>query len=254
MRDYVERAVSLGLAELGFAEHVDLDPRDYGYRYFQASRYLADIEGAQQAAGDRVIVRAALETTYQSQFAADLRRLLDEIPLDYRLGSVHFVDDAQGGANIVEPSQVEAYFGARSEREAYAPYWAELRRAVDSGLFDLIGHFDVVKRYAQPHYGPFRPENHADEIRDVLRLAVERGVGVEINASGWRQPCAEPYPSLAILQWYRELGGEIVTLGSDAHGAKHLSYGLLQAAEMARSVGFRALARFEQRRMRWVDL
>ena len=254
MRDYVERATRLGLAELGFAEHIDLDPRDYGCGFFQAGRYLASLADARQAAGERLVIRAGLETTYQSAFAADLRQLLDAVPLDYRLGSVHFVDDADGGANIVEPPQARDYFATRSEPEAYAPYWAELRAAVDSGLFDLIGHLDVVKRYAQAAYGPFRPERHAEAIRDILKLAVQRGMGLDLNTSGWRQPCAELYPAPEILRWYRELGGEIVALGSDAHAVEQLGYGLPEAAELARAAGFRALARFERRQVRWVDL
>ncbi len=254
MRDYVERATRLGLAELGFAEHIDLDPRDYGCGFFQAGRYLASLADARQAAGERLVIRAGLETTYQSAFAADLRQLLDAVPLDYRLGSVHFVDDADGGANIVEPPQARDYFATRSEPEAYAPYWAELRAAVGSGLFDLIGHLDVVKRYAQAAYGPFQAQRHAEAIRDILQLAVQRGVGLDLNTSGWRQPCAELYPAPEILSWYRELGGEIVTLGSDAHAVEQLGYGLPEAAELARATGFRALARYERRQVRWVDL
>ncbi len=251
---YVERAAELGLAELGFAEHIDLDPRDWGYGHFHADRYLADLAEARRAAGERLIVRTGLELTYQPQYEGDLRRLADALRLDYRYGSVHFVDGTQGGPNIVEPEQAKAYFAAHGEQEAYAPYWAELRAAVASGIFDLIGHLDVVKRYALPYYGPFRPESHAEAIRDILRLAVERGVGLEINASGWRQPCAEPYPSATILRWYRELGGEILVLGSDTHYIEQLGYGMPEAAELARAAGFRALARLERRRVSWVDL
>ncbi len=102
----------------------------------------------------------------------------------------------------------------------------------------MLGHFDLVKRYGVAHYGRLEPEIFAEEIRAVLRAAVEAGVGLEINASGLRQAPGEPYPGLTVLRWYRELGGEIVTVGSDAHRVEHLAAGMDQALALAQAAGF----------------
>jgi histidinol-phosphatase (PHP family) len=88
----------------------------------------------------------------------------------------------------------------------------------------------------------------------VLRAAVERGVGLEINTSGLRQAPGEPYPAQTVLSWYRALGGEILTLGSDAHHSDDLGAGVTEALDLARELGFRAIATFEARQPRWIDL
>lgn len=251
---YVERAIALGLREIGFAEHADFDPRDHGYGYFDYSRYLADLEAARNVAAGRIAIRTGLEVTYQRSREDEIRRFLADKTLDYCLGSVHLVESGADMASLVEPGDARAYFASRSLRQAYLPYWAELRAAVVGGLFDLLGHLDVAKRYAADVHDPFQPEVFAAEIREILRLAVERGIGLEINTSGWRQGPGEPYPTLTVLCWYRELGGEIVTFGSDAHRLEYLGYGLPRAAALAKAAGFSALALYEKRRVRWLDL
>jgi len=253
--DYIAPAVSLGLAEIGFADHVDLDPRDPGCGYFDYARYRQEVAAARAAAAGRLTVRTAFEITYQSNREEEIRRFLADKEVDYCLGSAHLIEDTGGWCNVSEPETPVAYYAARDKRTVYRQYWAELRAATASGLFDLLAHLDLIKRYAIRAYGPFCPDEFADEIREVLRLAIDRGVGLEINASGWRQPPAEPYPALTILHWYREMGGEILTLGSDVHWLPHLCYGLPQAAALARAVGFKAVALFARRRLAgWLDL
>jgi histidinol-phosphatase (PHP family) len=129
-----------------------------------------------------------------------------------------------------------------------------LLRAAQSGLGDVLGHLDLVKRFGVRHYGPFEPAAFEEEIRAVLRAAIDGGMGLEINTSGLRQSPGEPYPALAVLQWYRELGGEILTLGSDTHHVNNLGAGLAEAMTLAQVAGFRAIATFEKRNIRWLDL
>jgi histidinol-phosphatase (PHP family) len=252
--EYVERAIPLGLAEIGFAEHVDLDPRDPGYSFFNYEEYLHEIALAREAAAGRLVVRTALEVNYQCSQDESIRRYLVDKPVDYLIGSTHLINDAGGWCNVSEPESPIPYFAARDKKTIYAQYWTELRAATESGLFDILGHLDLIKRFIKDAYGPFAPEEFEEEIRDILTLAIQRGIGLEINASGWRQPPQEQYPALSILRWYRELGGEILTLGSDVHWLLHTCFGLPEAAELAKSLGFRAVATFSQRQLRWLDL
>jgi histidinol-phosphatase (PHP family) len=168
--------------------------------------------------------------------------------------SVHLVDYADGWAIVSEPEAIRTYFATHSQRQAYAPYFEELLRAAQSGLGDVLGHLDLVKRYGVAHYGPLEPTAFEEEIRAVLHAAIESGTGLEINTSGLRQAPAEPYPAPTVLRWYREMGGEIVTTGSDAHHASDLGAGIAEALDLARKTGFRAVATFEQRQVRWLDL
>lgn len=253
IKEYALQAGGLGLAEVGFCEHVDLDPRDRSYGYFDPARYSREIEAARAAVQD-VRLRQGVEITYQSGLEAALEVWLKEQPWDYVVASVHLVDYVDGWAIISEPGAMSAYFADHSQRQTYGPYFAELLRAAQSGLGDVLGHFDLVKRYGVRQYGPLDPVRFEDEIREVLRAAVQRGVGLEINTSGLRQSPGEPYPALTVLRWFRELGGEVVTTGSDAHHASDLGVGIAQARAIAQEAGFRAIATFEERRVRWIDL
>jgi histidinol-phosphatase (PHP family) len=251
--DHARRAVALGLAEVGFCEHLDLDPRDRTRAFLDLARYDCELEAARRALSV-VQLRQGIEITFQSTRRDEIERWLAGRTWDYVVLSVHLVDYADGWTMISEPRAIGDYYAGHNQRQAYLPYFEELLRAAQSGQGDLLGHFDLIKRYGASHYGPFDPNRFADEIRSVLRAAVERGVGLEINSSGLRQPPGEPYPGLEVLRWYRALGGEILTIGSDAHHSSDLAAGLAEASDLARAAGFRAIATFEARHPRWLDL
>jgi histidinol-phosphatase (PHP family) len=238
---------------VGFCEHVDLDPRDQDYGYLDMSRYQQEIAAA-RLLEPRVILRQGVELSYQSRREDEIRVWLADRPWDFVVTSVHLVDYADDWAIISEPVTTGTYFAMHSQRQAYGPYFEELHRAAQSGLGDVIGHFDLVKRFGVQHYGPFEPEAFQEEIRNVLRAAIDSGVALEVNTSGLRQLPGEPYPGLSVLQWYRELGGELLTFGSDTHYLDSLGAGLPEAMALAQTAGFRAYATFEKRQVRWHDL
>lgn len=251
--DDAARAASLGLADVGFCEHADFDPRDRSYRTLDCARYDREIEAA-RAALPAVRLRQGVEFTYQSGLETEIRAWLAGHPWDYVVASVHLVDYPDGWALISERESSLAYFSTRSEREAYVPYFDELLRAARSGLGDLLGHLDLVKRYGTVAYGPFAPARFEEEVRTVLRAVVEAGMGLEVNTSGLRQGPAETYPGLTVLRWYRELGGEILAVGSDAHHVDELGAGHIEALDLARAAGFRAIATFEGRKPQWIAI
>lgn len=251
--DYARRAAELGLVEVGFCEHVDLDPRDKGYGYLKPKCYDQEIAAA-RAQVSQVRLRQGIEIAYQAGREHEIRDWLDGHAWDYVVTSVHVVDYADGWAIVSEPRTANAYFANHNQRQAYVPYFEELLKAVQSGFGDVLGHLDLVKRYGTAYYGPFDPFRFEGEIRGVLQAAIVRGMGLEINTSGLRQSPAEPYPALPVLHWYCELGGNILTVGSDAHHSDSLGAGVPEALDLAREAGFQAVATFEARQPQWIDL
>lgn len=251
--DHARRAIVMGLTELAFCEHVDFDRRDPDYGFFDVVRYDRELAAARaQVSGIRL--HQGVEVTYQSGLDHEIRTWLARHPWDYVVVSVHMIDYADGWAMISEPRTARAYFASHTQQQAYTSYFQELLRAVHSGLGDIVGHVDLVKRYGVAYYGPFQPAAVEDEIRAVLQAAIDRGMGLEINTSGSRQSPGEPYPNPTILRWYRQMGGEILAVGSDAHAAGDLGLGVADAMDLARALGFRAIAAFEARQLRWIDL
>lgn len=241
-----ERAIALGIQEIAFTEHVDFTPGDFCSYYFKPDAYFREIERCRERYGDRLIIRAGAEMGESHLFPYETELLMDEYPFDFIIGSLHWVRD-----EIVLSRE---YFERRSKEEAYRRYFEELLVMVRVGGFDVVGHLDVAKRYGYDVCGPFDPHEYQDIIREVLRACVEVGIGIEVNTSTLRRPVGEPSPTLPVLKWYKELGGEIVTIGSDAHELDHVGYRLPEMLELVRAAGFDHIAVFEERQAKFVPI
>ncbi|MBN1642456.1 MAG: histidinol-phosphatase HisJ family protein [Anaerolineae bacterium] len=257
---YLARGRALGLSWITTAEHVDFDPRDACYGHYDAGGHRTQYErlrtqyerlrtqgNAQQAAGDAGLrtapceepgVLIGVEVDYQPRYADDVRRFMEQAACDLAIGSVHYVR----GEFVFGPE-----FLARPEREAVTAYFEEALHAVRSGLFDVLGHLDIFKRYGVQRYGPFQPDRYRDAIEALLCACVETGTGLEINTSGYRGPPGEPFPTLPVLRRYRELGGEVLTIGSDAHHVEDLGRDIDRGLDVARAAGFEAITLFIDR-------
>ena len=154
------------------------------------------------------MIRAGLEAGDIHRYGEEIARRLAGRPLDFIIGSVHYVDGLFVGG-------IE-YLTTRDQAKGIGDYFEQvvLASAVDG--YDVHGHLDVFKRRAMPYWGPFDPEPWSEPIRESLRRLIAGGRGLEINTSGVRTGAGEPCPGPTILRWYKELGGEILTLGSIA--------------------------------------
>jgi histidinol-phosphatase (PHP family) len=228
---YAALAVELGIAELAITDHVDFDPRDPAYEYASfEEREQAAREAAERWADRGVAIRFGAELTFHTRWEADLRDHLAKYRYDFTIGSVH---DWPGSP--YPRSRVGSWVAGRSLDEVVAPYLDQVRAAARSGLFDTIGHLDVVKRYLHPHVLPADLAARPDLFEPVLQALVDSGTALEVNTSGLRHPARETYPPAAIVERYHELGGQRVTAGSDAHRSDWLAWGLDE--------GYRILAR-----------
>jgi histidinol-phosphatase (PHP family) len=210
---YAALAVEQGIPEICITDHVDFDPRDPAYEYTRYEDRERVVRGAAERwAKQGVTVRFGAELTYNRRWEADVRAHLARYRYDYVIGSVHDWPESP-----YWPSRVRAWVDGRSLDEVVAPYYAEIVAAARSGLFDTIGHLDVVRRYLHPYVTATDLATRPDLQEPALRAIVESGTALEVNSSGLRYPGAETYPSGSVVARYRELGGEPVAVGSDAH-------------------------------------
>ncbi|MCP4542894.1 MAG: histidinol-phosphatase [Chloroflexi bacterium] len=214
-------AIRRGLDGVCFTEHLYLEPWDASFGFFNYDRYASDIESARQRYGDRLDIRSGIEIGYQPQFEDEIVAFLSNgRTFDLVLGSVHYV-----GEDFVFDTLLN-----RNEQKAYGRYFETVRRAAQSGLFDVLAHLDVVKRFGVDHYGPFRYQRYAAQIDAILETMIATGTGLEVNTSGLRQNPGKTYPGPDIIARYRELGGAMFSFGSDAHSAVDVGRGVRDAA------------------------
>jgi histidinol-phosphatase (PHP family) len=243
-----EAAIARGLREIGFADHADFGPEDPP-GYFRPVEYLAEIARCRARCDGQLTIRTGVEIGEPHVFVEEARAVLAAGEFDYVIGSAHYADPLQ--------CAWKPAFFEQPLCQAYAAYFRQVVKLAETGDFDVLGHIDLVKRDARKLGKPYDgPEPYADAIRAALRAVVERGKGIEINTSplykgkGMDEPC----PSLEILRWYRELGGEILTFGSDAHAPDKIGAHFDVALEMARAAGFTRLAQFERRQVSWIEI
>ena len=228
---YIAEGIKRGINYIGFSDHLDLDPIDKDFGYYNYENAYRDYTLFSKKYNEQINLLFGVEVTYQSSLEKSILKNTEGKPYDYLIGSVHRLE----GFTIAGKSGIP-FFEGKNEKTAYMMYFEEMAKLVSMNYFQIIGHFDVIKRFGVEFYGKFYAEKYAAIIKDILREIVTQGAVIEINSSGYRQPPKEPYPSKEILQMYREAGGTEIAIGSDAHNIKHFGEGLEDALALAGSV------------------
>ncbi len=237
--EYAARAVALGLTEIGFSDHSPMrrdDFDDWRMRFDQLGEYVENVRQAQRDF-PQLTIRLALEVDYLPGQEVWIRELAARHPWDYLIGSVHY---CSGGWDIDNPKNI----GRWQERDAFdvwSEYFDWLTKAAESGLFEIIGHADLPKKFG------FRPTRDCTPLYErFLTAAAGRGVAIELNTAGLRKECKEIYPSRQILQMAHAKGVGIA-FGSDAHRPEEVGMNFPEAVQLARAVGYKECCRFAQR-------
>lgn len=201
-------ASAAGLKEICFTDHLDYDPMGHiGGMAFDTADYNAEYEGLEvPGLKIRLGVEFGMTPDNMERFRQDLKRR----PLDFVLGSVHFAE----GLDVYFPE----YWQGKTPLEAERRYLEETLRCVDHhNDFDVLAHLNFIsKSPANPQPRPLSYEAHRELVDEILQVLVRKGKGLEINTSGVDRGVGF-LPGADILRRFHELGGRIVTVGSDAH-------------------------------------
>ena len=134
-------------------------------------------------------------------------------------------------------------------------YFEEIYKLCKWGKFDILSHLTYFLRYIKGGYGIDVDTSRYDEIiAESFRVLIENGKGIEINTSGLRQNYGDTFPSLKYVKLFRDLGGELLSIGSDAHTIEDLGKGIADGAEMAKAAGFDRLVYFRKRKPYFINI
>ena len=223
----VAAAEKAGLREMCFTDHRDYDPlADQPNLAFDLDVYRAAYDSLHS---DRVKIRRGMEFGMLPDNADRLKQDAAAYPYDYIIGSVHFAD----GLDVY----YEPYWENRSLEEAERLYLENVLACVrHHDGYHVLGHLTFIsKAWSNPVKRPLPYKEYRTITDEILRVLVSRGKGLEINTSGIRE-CGDYLPSVEYLRRFRELGGEIVTVGSDAHGASRVGEHCREAVLLAREI------------------
>ena len=245
MEEMILSGISRGLTHMCFTEHMDIDypscdtvPVDYFT--LNTDSYLYDLLKLREKYADRIKINFGVELGLQPHLPRRLAAYTKNYDFDFIIGSVHICNG--------EDPYFPPYFEGKTEKDAYSQYFScmidNLRKFSN---FDVLGHLDYIVRYGKQKDQNYSYEQYKDQIDTILELLLDKGKGLEINTGGLKSGLKDVHPCLAILKRYREMGGEIVTIGSDSHDSIHIGDEFARAEAALKECGFRYYTIFENR-------
>lgn len=240
--EMIQSAIEKGLRTICITDHMDMDFSEDPHEFtFDTGKYFETLKILQEKYKSAIDVRIGVETGLQPHLGERLHDYVNQYPFDFVIGSVHLIEgkDPYNGSLFREFSDKEAY------RKAFRETLLNLQKNTD---FDVLGHMDYVVRYGKHQAEEYDCREYADEIDEILKHLIYHGKGLELNTAGMKYGLPFAHPHRLILERYRELGGEIITIGSDAHRPEHIAYDFPKAKEILKMCGFRYYMLFKKRK------
>lgn len=226
----IKKAIALGLPYICFTDHSEFDYPD-GLFNLNTQDYFSELSSLKEKYKNQIHILIGVEQGLETAKAVQINNFLQKHPFDFIIGSSHMVN----GADPYYP----VFFEGRSTYDAVCEYFKSvLDNLKVFNNFDVYGHIDYVIRYALIPDTDYSFEKYKDYLIPILNTIIKNGKGIELNTGGFRSKLKEANPSLEILKKYRELGGSIITVGSDAHTLDDLSSHFDKAKEYLITAGF----------------
>lgn len=236
--EYIQRAIELGIDEYGFSDHapMNFDPK-YRMDISQKNLYENWVIDAREKYKNQIKILLGYEVDYLDGY------ILDEIlksNVDYLIGSVHFLKNKNEMWGFDNPEFIGIY-QSKDIDTIWKEYFDAIKSMAKTGLFDIVGHFDLIKVFK------FLPKKDIRLIAKEALVEIKKSnMILEINPAGLRKPINETYPSKQLLELAFEMGINI-TFGSDAHNIEQIGFMYDETVTLAKEIGFKNCISFEKR-------
>lgn len=245
MEDMVRQGIARGLTTMCFTEHNDFHFPESpgtpaGMFLLDTDPYLYDLARLKEKYGNRIRLLFGVELGLQPEALRENAVYAKSYDFDFIIASSHICH----GRDPYYPG----FYEGRPEEAAYREYFESILENIKKfSNFDVYGHLDYVVRYGPDRDLNYSYEQYKDILDEILRTLLDKGKGIELNTGGIKSGMKDFNPCRGVLKRYRELGGEIVTVGSDSHDTQHIGDSFDSAAEVLKECGFKYYAVFEKR-------
>ena len=237
-----QKACELGLAGICFTDHLDIDYKETpGLFDLDIPAYRKEISLLKEKFADKLDIGWGIELGLQPYLESENQKIIEENSFDFIIGSTHVVKQV----DIYFPP----YYEGRNEDECYKEYFEETLKNAQSAVdFDVYGHLDYVIRYGPNKNQFYSYQKFADIIDEIFRSLIARGKGIELNMAGFKYGLGHAHPTMDALKRYKELGGEIITIGSDGHAPEQIAWEFEKAPAILKEAGFEYFTVFKERK------
>lgn len=242
VREQITQAICLGMTSLCITDHHDYDVNSGDIDFnLDLDAYVPAMEALKKEYESEIRLLTGIELGLQPHLHGYFDQLLSAYDFDFIIGSTHFV-------NGLDPYYPQ-FFQEREEAGAYREYFDVLLHNIKTlDQYDVVGHIDYIIRYGPNKNRFYRYETYEEILEELLKTIIARGKGIECNTAGFRQGLKQPNPHPDILKRYHQLGGEIITVGSDAHIPGDLGRDFDTARQLLLSCGYEYYTTFRQRK------
>ena len=242
MEEMVAEAINKNMKSICFTDHIDFDLTENGLDFvFRPKDYFKKIKQMKYKYMNEIEILAGVEIGMQPHLKGRYREFLKDNLFDFIIMSVHSINKTDIYA--------DDFIKGKEPLEALCIYYEYLYRSIEIfDDFDVVGHLDYIDRYFEdfsilPDFKEYRLH-----IEKILKLIIHRGKGIEINTAGMKHGLGYYHPKNEILTLYRDLGGEIITIGSDAHSPEYIGYEYKEAEKLLSKLGFKYIYIFKERK------
>jgi len=239
LSDYVDEAVKRKIDEIGFSDHIYFKKATWSMDFADLPNYVNKINALKE--NSKISIKMGLEIDFVPFKMDKLMPIINEFNFDYLMGSVHFIGDW-----LIDDDRQIQEWKRRDIDQVYQQYFELVQTMAKSGLFDIVGHLDLVKKF------DYRPKKDITNLLlETIETLSENKMCIEVNTGGLRKPCHEIYPSEKLIEICFDKGMPI-TLGSDAHSPEEVGADFDEAINLLRKVGYVEIVRFEKRKREFV--
>jgi len=241
LSDYVDEAEKRNIDEMGFSDHMYFKNAVWSMDLAKLPNYVNKIKTMKE--NSKISIKMGLEIDFVPFKMDRLMHMINELNFDYLMGSVHHIGDW-----LIDDARQIQEWKRRDVDQVNQQYFALVQNMAKSGLFDIVGHLDLVKKFG------FRPKKDITNLLfETVEIISENKMCVEVNTGGLRKPCREVYPSEKLLKMCFD-NGLPITLGSDAHSPEEVGAGFDKVIDLLRKVGYVEIVRFTRRKREFVEL
>lgn len=243
----IEEALRKGLVEIAITDHVDHNPNDEGTGFYKPQRACSITRGYAEKYAGSISVHYGLELSEPHLYIEENKGIYALDP-EVVIGSIHYVGDLGVHLNLFDElsldEAIDSYFDAVVEMVSE-----------DDVDIDILGHLDYFVRYTSERALPiYDPRRFKGKIDRILSTIISREIALEVNTSGWRSKAYMLFPHPLILEWYKEMGGFLLSIGSDAHKKEDIAFGFDKTEEVLYKIGFREYHIYRERRPEAITL
>jgi histidinol-phosphatase (PHP family) len=239
-KDLIQSAAEKGIKELGFSDHLCLHYPDWAVNRNDFANLKSDIIALKEET-TLIKLKFGLEVDYIEGREQEIKEKASKFPVDYLIGSVHYIKSWNFDTNQEDYENIDI-------DTFYTDYYSLIQKAASSGLFDIMGHIDVPKKFG--YYPSF---DLVPFYKKTAEVFAKSDVAIEINTSGLDMPCREFYPATEFIKECY-LHHVPVTLGSDAHSATEIGRYFDKAITILKQIGYRKIATFTNRKRSFIEI